>query len=147
MKCILYIIIVFVGEKYISSLWKSAKDRITSAADTRSGTFKLTPQGSPTGPMILQIVPKDVKQQLSLLSSAAEIDPLDLSTLAGKIIQLPDTGKGPIQILKSPGPSTSVLVRRGNTPSAAKTVSQIKSALGKKERSGKICVITKISYL
>ena len=78
---------------------------------------------------------------MAILSTGTDIDPLDLSTLAGKIIQLPDTGKGPVQILKSPGPSTSVLVRRGQKPTAAKTVSQIKAALGKKGGSGKIMLL------
>ncbi|XP_071145492.1 uncharacterized protein [Mytilus edulis] len=104
------------AEKYISSLWKSALGR-TVGDDSRKKKIQLTPSGGP-GPTVIRILTNGESasnQPFTILSSGSDDDIFDFSTSSSKLIKIPDSALGPIQILKAPGKHASILVttRRG----------------------------------
>ena len=88
----------------IPNVWNSAVSGTLQVKEPRGRKVVLTPNGSP-GPTVLQIIPKSdgLKRPINVLSSGSDDDPIDLNNQNGKIITLPDTGNGPITIIKSPG--------------------------------------------
>ncbi|VDI33120.1 Hypothetical predicted protein, partial [Mytilus galloprovincialis] len=103
-------------EKYISSLWKSALGR-TVGDESRNKKIQLTPSGGP-GPTVIRILTNGESasnQPFTILSSGSDDDIFDFSTSSSKLIKIPDSALGPIQILKAPGKHASILVttRRG----------------------------------